>query len=222
MLEVKKLVYFDEENNLFWEIEKKKDRAHLERRVKAKAFFLNKEDKKDLDKRFIENLDIIFKDLELPEPIEKFELGNGEEYIVVNIDNKNYILRKGEFIDDEIFLTIKRYLTCIFEHDIEPIKLSFSSFDGGGPSYKLEMKEKGIYTWYSSREYRNPNHDIMCGSAFDVYLYLYPLRPGIATAIIYGHSPICSTDPVKITVTVDDNLSISCTKETIINEKFRP
>ncbi|MBR3737177.1 MAG: hypothetical protein IKN26_00420 [Eubacterium sp.] len=45
-------------------------------------------------------------------------------------------------------------------------ELRFSSFDGGGPEYKVLIDDESVLTAELTREYYSPNHAEQCGSGY--------------------------------------------------------
>ena len=120
-----------------------------------------------------------------------------------------------------IFTDLRRYMQYYYAGQIAPATISAHSFDGGGPSYRIEMGTKGIFTWFSQRHYLNANHEQLCGAGYDVSFAFYPLRPGKASALLFGDSPICPTNPKRILVEVDEQLQLHMQTEEINLEAYQ-
>lgn len=91
--------------------------------------------------------------------------------------------------------------------------LVFDSFDGGGPSYSVTIEDESVVSYTSEQRYRNPNHDQMDGSAFDVILSFKGLKPGSTSVTVVGESPIMPAETWRYTAAVDETLHVTLTQE---------
>ncbi len=97
--------------------------------------------------------------------------------------------------------------------DNQKVKLSFDSFDGGGPSYSVTVQDESIVKYEKWVEYADPDHDQMEGSAFDVYIEFTSVAPGTTRVIIEEYFPIMSTTTYTYyDATVADDLSLTLQK----------
>ena len=158
-------------------------------------------EKQKLDIKVIQTLDIFFKEAELEQAQDE-----AQGAVSVRFRDDKELYYTG---DKNVVQQLSEYFNAYFEGTANPFTLRFHSFDGGGPKYSVEMEKTGIFTWYGQRRYNNPDHDKMCGSAFDVIFDFYPLRKGTATALIRGDSPICPEPVRRLYVEVGDGLSMT-------------
>lgn len=90
--------------------------------------------------------------------------------------------------------------------------LSFDSFDGGGPSYSVSIGDSSVATYNITRHYRNPNHENMCGSGYDVIIAFSGIEPGKTEVKIECRSPIADNYDAVYELEVDENLSVTVTE----------
>ena len=69
-------------------------------------------------------------------------------------------------------------------------RLSFDSFDGGGPEYEAIIENTAVLSCVQTREYYNPDHNEMCGSGYAVHLDFTGLQAGQTVVKIECRSPI--------------------------------
>ncbi|MBO4432953.1 MAG: hypothetical protein J5852_05410 [Clostridia bacterium] len=87
--------------------------------------------------------------------------------------------------------------------------LSFDSFDGGGPSYDVEIENESVAVCKQTHYYLNPDHDQMCGSGYEVNISFTGLKPGKTKAIVRCRSSIADNFDAVYDITVDDDLKIN-------------
>ncbi len=95
------------------------------------------------------------------------------------------------------------------ESDEKGATLSFSSFDGGGPLFSIEIDYPDVLAATQTRVYGNPRHAEMDGSPFDVVFRFTGLKPGETTLTISARSPIADNFDALYTAKVDASLSVS-------------
>lgn len=219
--------YYSHKDNMKWEIEYQKEKAVISKKDISKKSLLDTK-KKLVDKEVMSNLDIFFDKYDF-ESWNKASENKAkdidlEDSITVVYQKEEYRLSANNHLTKEekdIFKQLNRYFRNYFEQEINPIILSFHSFDGGGPEYHMETEVKGIFTWYSNREYLKKDHEILCGAGYNMIYKLYPLREGVATAILTGDSPICMKPPRRIEVKVEKDFSMEYEIKEIDIEKKR-
>ena len=91
-------------------------------------------------------------------------------------------------------------------------KLSFSSFDGGGPEYSISIEDEAVLEYDMQREYNDPEHEQKDGSSYDVIFTFRGLKPGKTMMTISARSPIADNFDDVYSVTVSDSLEISIEK----------
>ena len=90
-------------------------------------------------------------------------------------------------------------------------QLTFSSFDGGGPSYNVVL-DKEIVSYNSEIKYRNPKHAEMEGSGYDVIFTFTGLNQGETKMTVEERSPIAGNFDHIYTVKVDENMNVTIDK----------
>ena len=90
--------------------------------------------------------------------------------------------------------------------------LSFSSFDGGGPTYTVQIDDPSVVSCQSERQYRRADHAEIDGAGYTARLTITGLRSGQTTATITGDSPIMGVETTVYDVTVDDALRVTLTE----------
>lgn len=203
---VESCTYYCAKEKIEWKIYSQKEETVIEKGA---------EEKKNLPKEYLSNLDIFLS----PYLTENWEstafqddsISNEIDRITIVSDGVEYCISRESFesTEDHLFEDIERYFKAYFKGEIQPIQLSFHSFDGGGPDYNFETEVKGIFTWYSNRHYQKADHEMLCGAGYDVIYELYPLKMGKATGMITGFSPICPVFPRRVLVEVDENLNMT-------------
>lgn len=112
-------------------------------------------------------------------------------------------------------------LECIMRNTMEYIPphidtLTFDSFDGGGPTYKIVLEDPTLVSYESVRQYHNPNHDQMTGSGYTVTVTFTGLKPGQTTLTVQARSPIAENYDAIYTVLVDDALQVTLIEERVV------
>ncbi len=86
--------------------------------------------------------------------------------------------------------------------------LSFDSFDGGGPSYRLVL-DSDIVSWEREVTYFDPDHAELDGAAFTVTFTLTGLKQGEAVMTVEERSPVGGDRDLLYAVRVDEKLNVS-------------
>lgn len=84
--------------------------------------------------------------------------------------------------------------------------LQFESFDGGGPNYSVEAADPSIVSWSISRQYSDPDHELLDGASYSVRITLTALQPGRTTLTVTANSPIQPSEQLVYDVLVDSDL----------------
>ena len=90
--------------------------------------------------------------------------------------------------------------------------LSFSSFDGGGHEYTVEIEDPTIVTVTSRRDYGDRD-ELEEGSPYNEIFTFTGRKPGTTTVMVYGRSPIIENDDAVYTAIVDDALNVTLKPE---------
>ncbi len=88
--------------------------------------------------------------------------------------------------------------------------LTFDSFDGGGPQYKVILNTD-IVVFERHSAYSKPDHAEMDGAGYRVSFAFRGLKAGKGTLTIQVRSPIAENEDRRYAVTVDENLHVSIT-----------
>lgn len=133
---------------------------------------------------------------------------NGEEGYIIQFTMPEH--------DVSIEIKSKNSMICVKDIKKEEV-LTFNSFDGGGPSYDVKIEDKSIVSCNQTHYYFNPDHDMMCGSGYEVSISFTGLKPGKTTATIECRSIIADNYDAIYDITVDDDLGIELTEREIKN-----
>jgi len=87
-------------------------------------------------------------------------------------------------------------------------KLSFDSFDGGGPDFNIVLNSK-IVSYKCQKKYKDANHEELDGAGYTVTYTFTGLKKGKTTMTIEERSPIGENVDMIYTVTVDKRLNVS-------------
>lgn len=103
----------------------------------------------------------------------------------------------------------------------EKAKLSFESFDGGGPEFNVLVSDEGIVSYETEVKYHSSDHWEMTGSGFDKIITFTGIKPGETTVVVEERSPIADNLDHKYRVTVDDELNVQIEQISVkdINEE---
>lgn len=216
MKKIESCIYYCAKEQIEWKLEYKRDKALITKSItKTKSFFPHIE-KKQLDKEVMSNLDIFFDAYCFEKwqqlPFKENKNNNSKDTIIIVSDNQTFQLSSTQILPEDeknIFRDLYRYFTMYWEEIVKPITLSYHSFDGGGPDFSMQIKEKGIFTWYSLRNYYNEDHEKLSGAGYTITYTLYPLRTGKSSAILTAFSPICPQSTREIFVKVDENFCMT-------------
>ena len=86
--------------------------------------------------------------------------------------------------------------------------LYFSSFDGGGHEYSVEIEDPSILSCESVRDY-GKRDELEDGSPYRQVFTFTGLKPGTTSVAVYGRSPIMENDDSMYTATVDEKLGVT-------------
>ena len=105
--------------------------------------------------------------------------------------------------------------------DEEKAKLSFESFDGGGPEFQVVVADEGIVSYETEVKYHSSDSGEMDGSGFDKIITFTGIKPGETTVVVEERSPIADNLDHKYRVTVDDELNVQLEQLSVkdINEE---
>ena len=96
------------------------------------------------------------------------------------------------------------------ENDMKNSKaiLTFSSFDGGGPEYSIELGSD-IVSYKRSIKYAKANHEKLNGAGYTITYTFTGLTPGETEMTVEERSPISSNRDHRYSVKVDNDLRVA-------------
>lgn len=95
--------------------------------------------------------------------------------------------------------------------------LEFSSFDGGGPDYYIELDDPELVSYTSRRVYDNEDHEMMTGSGYTIIYTFTGLKSGTTGMTVHVSSPLSENYDIYYTVIVDDDLNVTMKQERAIS-----
>lgn len=98
-------------------------------------------------------------------------------------------------------------------------ELSFSSFDGGGLEYTVEIEDASIVACTERRDYGNRN-ELEEGSPYRAIFTFTGLKAGSTTVKVYGRSPIIENKDAVYTAIVDEALNVTLKSQRKISTFF--
>lgn len=104
-------------------------------------------------------------------------------------------------------------VTTAEESAPRPAVLSFSSFDGGGHEYTVEIEDPSILSVTAVRDYGGDRDETETGSPYRAVFTFTGLKPGTTTVTVYGRSPIIENDDSMYTAVVDERLNVRLISE---------
>ncbi len=99
----------------------------------------------------------------------------------------------------------------------ETAVLKFSSFDGGGPEYYIELDDPGLVSYTCRRVYDNEDHEMMTGSGYTNIYTFTGLKSGTTGMTVYVSSPLMENFDFYYTIMVDDDLNVTMKQERAIS-----
>ena len=97
--------------------------------------------------------------------------------------------------------------------------LSFHSFDGGGPSYNVEIQDPSVLSYTSEQKYGKEDHEELDGAGYDVIFTFHGLKSGSTTVTITAESPIMPTETTVYAAAVDEALKVTLTQQETVTER---
>ncbi len=89
--------------------------------------------------------------------------------------------------------------------------LVFSSFDGGGFEYSIDIDNPEIVTYTGRKDYGSNRQEFETGSPYQVYYTFSGLKPGSTKVTIFASSPIIENYEMVYQADVDENLKVTLT-----------
>ncbi|GEM_PF-1192568 len=95
----------------------------------------------------------------------------------------------------------------------DPATLIFHSFDGGGPSFTMEIEDASVLSYRGDKVYNSPKHDQMTGAGFKVIFTLIGLKPGDTAFTVTAESPITGIETYRYFAHIDADLNVTVEPE---------
>ncbi len=95
----------------------------------------------------------------------------------------------------------------------EKAVLSFHSFDGGGPEYRITLEDPTLAAFEAERRYGKPDHALLEGAGYDVIFTFTGLKPGETGMTVAVRSPAGENRDIVYTVKVDESLRVTLTEK---------
>ena len=116
--------------------------------------------------------------------------------------------------DHDVKVTVKSVNSMIYDPTAyvdsgEPAKLTYHSFEGGGPEYSAEIEDGQILFCSSRRYYADDDHEELDGAGYDVVLIFTGLKSGETDVTITCFSPIDGNYEEKYHATVNEDLDVT-------------
>ncbi len=126
-------------------------------------------------------------------------------------DGATYALYSDRDVDGPIFHDTECFLNSYLVEDAQTWEMSFSSFDGGGPEYRLVFSapEK---VWVSGRRvYDEPYDEMATGSGFTEIITVHGRIPGRTemTIEVSGLTPLTDDPQPVYVLEVDDDYNVT-------------
>ena len=97
----------------------------------------------------------------------------------------------------------------VAQTDAGTAKLSFDSFDGGGPEFNVIVEDESIVEYTKDVSYKKAGHEQLDGAGKEIVIIFTGQKPGQTNVTVEERSPIADNLDRRYKVTVDDNLSVS-------------
>ena len=111
-------------------------------------------------------------------------------------------------------------LTAFAAHAEPEAVLTFSSFDGGGHEYTVEIEDPSILACEVTRDYGPGDHELEEGAHYTAVCTFTGLRPGTTAVTVYGRSPIMENDDALYDAAVDEALNVTLTPRRALSTLF--
>ncbi|MBR0113074.1 MAG: protease inhibitor I42 family protein [Clostridia bacterium] len=132
---------------------------------------------------------------------------DGERINYTYDDNKGFVIEFTMPAHD-VKLTMTSENSMEYRPSGDATTLRLDSFDGGGPEYSLKAEDPSILSFEVERDYGNPNHAQMDGSAYTVVYTFTGLKPGKTKLFLEARSPIADNYDAVYEAEVDEDLNV--------------
>ena len=132
--------------------------------------------------------------------------------------NPDFSIEKGFIISfimpgHDITFRVKERNMLLFTSDINTEStLSFDSFEGGGPEYRVKIDDEAIASYNTQRKYFSEDHDELCGAGYTVKIEFIGLKKGKTKATVECRSPIADNFDALYEIEVDEALNVRLTE----------
>ena len=101
--------------------------------------------------------------------------------------------------------------TCFAENAEEEgtAVLTFSSFDGGGPEFSIEIDDPELVSYVCRKKYDHDDHEMMTGSSYNEIYTFTGLKSGTTQMTVSAYSPLMESMDSQYTIIVDENLHVT-------------
>ena len=110
---------------------------------------------------------------------------------------------------------VRPALWITMEQNTTSVSMTFDSFDGGGPEYSIAIEDPEIVSCERTREYDDPDYEMMDGAGYNITYVFKGLKPGTTTMTISARSPIGDNYDAVYSVTVDEELNIFIVEDSV-------
>ncbi len=93
-----------------------------------------------------------------------------------------------------------------------PAVISFSSFDGGGPEFTVEVEDAEMVSVVLQKDYGTNRDEVIDGAAFEEIITFTGQKAGETTATVQARSPIAGNFDTVYRVTVDKDGNVTLTQ----------
>ena len=97
----------------------------------------------------------------------------------------------------------------------ETASLVLSSFDGGGPEYRIIIEDPQIVSYACKKMYDDPDQ-MMPGAGYDNIYTFTGLKPGTTKMTVSMTSPLMEGEDTLYTIVVDEDLNVTLSQERAI------
>lgn len=92
-------------------------------------------------------------------------------------------------------------------------ELSFSSFEGGGAEYWIEIEDLSIVIYEAEKVYDSDNEPLPPGSGYTMTFTFKGLNPGTTTVTVHASSALMGNSSAVYTAVVDEALHVTLNRE---------
>ncbi|MBQ6595574.1 MAG: hypothetical protein IJH78_07965 [Clostridia bacterium] len=109
--------------------------------------------------------------------------------------------------------TVETYMRSFAAKRSEDFTLSFSSFEGGGPEYSIEVEEPIHVDWTVAKSYGEKEEPLPPGSSYNVLYTFRGRAAGTTKVTVHASSPIAGDEDMVFTLSVDPDCNVTLQSE---------